>query len=329
MLTLILNTTVNILTIVLCTISLILIYKRWNKDDIFKKYNEMTALQFSLGIVSGIIHIVAKQEVIIDSPYVIWNLDYFNGFGKTINILVIYIVIMSIYINIAMPGVVLISRNWIIIKNKNPKTQSRHLVILILLVVSAVSEIAFSIALCFSMGNEGDHIRKILEKNPFVINYLSPKSLNPTCKLTSVYFMIVTISIVLFFNINYIVFVVQYRNYKKHMNQFDGNMTEKTKKMYYEFTRILCFQSLAPILITGIPVLGFMASIFLRFEAFIFSGATYLFLIICFVPALNAFFFIILPLRNRRIIRIYIRRLFCIKKESSIKLINLHITRIP
>uniref|UniRef100_A0A0N5CI27 ShKT domain-containing protein n=1 Tax=Strongyloides papillosus TaxID=174720 RepID=A0A0N5CI27_STREA len=139
----------------------------------------MTALQFALGLVSGIVNIIAKQEFIVDGSYIIWNFEYFNVYGQNINNLMICIVMASLYMNIAMPGVVLISRNWVIIKNKALKTQSRHLIILLLVVVLAVSEIAFTMAFCFNMDIEGDVIRRILEKNAFAISFLSPEGFYP------------------------------------------------------------------------------------------------------------------------------------------------------
>uniref|UniRef100_A0A0N5BJS8 G_PROTEIN_RECEP_F1_2 domain-containing protein n=1 Tax=Strongyloides papillosus TaxID=174720 RepID=A0A0N5BJS8_STREA len=327
-LTLFLNITINILTIVLCTISLIIIYKKWNKNDLSRRYIEITGVQFALGLISGVVNIIAKQEVIVDGSYIIWNFDYFNIFGKGVNILLIYIVTTVAYINTAMPVVVLISRNWIIIKNKSLETQSQHLIILLAVVILAVLVVSFTTVLCFSMHDEGNAMSKISENDTFAITFLSPEGFSPICRITSVKFIVCSTSTVLFFNINCIVFTVHYRNYKKYMNQFQQNMTEKTRKMNIEFARILYLQSLTPVLITGVPIIIFTAAIFLRVEVIVFSGVTYLVLLVCFVPAMNAIFFIILPLGNRKIIQTTIKKIFSNKIASGDKSLNNQTTKV-
>uniref|UniRef100_A0A0K0FPG6 ShKT domain-containing protein n=1 Tax=Strongyloides venezuelensis TaxID=75913 RepID=A0A0K0FPG6_STRVS len=75
-------------------------------------------------------------------------------------------------------------------------------------------------------------------------------------------------------------------------------MPEKTRKMNIEFARIVYLQSLIPVLVTGVPMIIFTVSIFLRVEVFVLSGLTYSVLLVCCVPAMNALFVIILLLGN-------------------------------
>uniref|UniRef100_A0A0K0FPG7 Serpentine receptor class gamma n=1 Tax=Strongyloides venezuelensis TaxID=75913 RepID=A0A0K0FPG7_STRVS len=186
-----------------------------SSKNLLIKYIEITGVQFFLGLISRIANIITKQEVNIDGVYIIRNFDYFSIFGKDDNIFLNYIVTTVAYLNIAMLAVVLISRNWIIIKNKSLKTQSQHLIILFSIVILAVLVVSFTTLSCFHIDDKGNAMSNILKKDTFAISFLSPEGFNSICRITSVKFIVCCISTVLFFNISYIVFIVDYRNYKK------------------------------------------------------------------------------------------------------------------
>ncbi|CEF60870.1 7TM GPCR, serpentine receptor class r (Str) family-containing protein [Strongyloides ratti] len=329
-----LNSVSSFLTITLCFLSLIFIYDKWKKDEISRKYTELTAVQFIFGLISGIINCVAKMEVFIDESHVIIYLDYFNKFNKKINIFVIGISILFLYFNIAMPSAILVSRNLVIVKKKVLKTQ--HIFLLFLIVFFFALELSIATILCYNSNNNGNLLYNISMKKPIFIQNISPYSY---CSLFifikknfffkgSIHFFIILLSNALFFNANFIVFFFQYRSYRKYMKQYSRSMTSKTKKMHSDFIKILYLQNLTPVLITGLPILIMVVSIFFKFNIFIYTGTTYLIFFINFVPAINAFFYIFLPLGNRKIIKNFIKNLLGKNTSNNVKTLNIQTTRI-
>uniref|UniRef100_A0A0K0DWQ0 G-protein coupled receptors family 1 profile domain-containing protein n=1 Tax=Strongyloides stercoralis TaxID=6248 RepID=A0A0K0DWQ0_STRER len=321
-----LNSISSFTTITLCIISLLFIYDKWKKDNINKVYNEIAAAQFIFGLISGIVNCIARMEVIIDGSCGIIYLYHFKELGKKINIIVIFIAMTCLYINIAMPAAIMVSRNLVIVKKKILET--RHTFFLLSVTFFFVIELALAITLCYNYDNNGNLLYNISMTKTIFIDDISSKFYCPGCEIISPYGFIVVLSIMLFFSANYIIFFFQYKSYNKYIKQYSETMTMKTKKMNNEFLKILYLQNLTPVLITGLPTLVLIASIFLKFDIIIFTGSTYLILFINFVPAINAIFFIFLPSGNRRKIKNFVRFFYYKNKQNNVRTLNFQTTRI-
>uniref|UniRef100_A0A0N5CI30 G_PROTEIN_RECEP_F1_2 domain-containing protein n=1 Tax=Strongyloides papillosus TaxID=174720 RepID=A0A0N5CI30_STREA len=290
----ILHIIIVILTLSVCSIGIFITWKNYG-TDYDREYKKLILIQLSFGVLSGVVGLVSRCEIIIFNDYFILHYGYFSYYDFDI---IIYKIIMGCYIfitgiDISFPSAVIISRYLIVCKSV--KLTFKKVVLLTFLPIS-ISIVNFY--------------------SGYIINY----------KITPVKFIISSIIIGIFYATNCIIISIFYQKYMKFMELRSSIMSERTKRKHKEFSRIILFQALIPSTIGCIPI--FLYFLFFCFN-YHFSEPIYVTPTVhCFslVPCLNGLFFIFLSSKNRRtflkifkFIIAYFKYIVLVRKTSTSK----------
>uniref|UniRef100_A0A0N5C105 G_PROTEIN_RECEP_F1_2 domain-containing protein n=1 Tax=Strongyloides papillosus TaxID=174720 RepID=A0A0N5C105_STREA len=281
---------------------IVAIYINWKTygTDYDREYKKLIFVQFSFGFLSGIINGISRCEIVLYRNYLIFHYGYFSCYQQS---LILYKITFGLYllitdIDIAFPSVVLLSRYIICCKSAHLTLKK---VILLTFVPISLSLITFY---------NGYMINHKITPVSVVINLLkdSPSGEHlVNLKTTTTFFVfvkyIICITIITsYFISNYIIIFIFYFKYKKYMEVTSPIMSERTKKMQKEFSKIILFQSLAPVGLCSIPILSYIGFFFFNSEfSKPFYGTTIL-QVLSLVPSVNALLFIFMSSKNREVL---------------------------
>ncbi|CEF60875.1 7TM GPCR, serpentine receptor class r (Str) family-containing protein [Strongyloides ratti] len=289
------SVTLNLLS---CTVAIFINWKNY-ENDYDREYKKLVFAQFIFGLLSGIINAINRCELIFYKNYLIFYYGYFSQYSYD---LLVYKIILGLYlfitdIDIAFPSAVILSRYFVCC---NLRKLTLKNVILITLVPIALS------VLCFVNGYVINHkitpvdivsnLLKDTSSGDFIINH--QKTTTFMVFWSKEYVICISI-IISYFTLNYIIIFIFYYKYIKFMKLQAPVMSERTRKLQKEFSKIIIFQSLAPIGLCSIPILAYVGFFCFHYQFLTPFYGTIIFQLLSLVPSVNALLYIFMSSKNR------------------------------
>uniref|UniRef100_A0A0K0G5S7 G-protein coupled receptors family 1 profile domain-containing protein n=1 Tax=Strongyloides venezuelensis TaxID=75913 RepID=A0A0K0G5S7_STRVS len=252
------------LNLSICIIAILITWKNYGTDH-DREYKKLIFIQLSFGVLSGIVCLVSKCELIIFNDYFIFHYEYFSYYDCD---LIIYKILLGLYIfitgiDVSFPSAVIISRYLIVCKFVQLTLKKVVLLTFLPILISLVTFYS-GYVINFKI-TPVNVIENLLQESPSLFINLGT---------TTTYFIIVKSN--------------------------DSTMSEGTKRKYKEFSRIILFQGITPSILGCIPTLFYVLFFCFNYQSSKPIYGTAMLHCYSLVPFLNGFFCIFLSSKNCR-----------------------------
>ncbi|CEF70106.1 7TM GPCR, serpentine receptor class r (Str) family-containing protein [Strongyloides ratti] len=276
-----------------------------------KKNNGYTYIIMShsiFGLISSIFQFIFKFHLIIFEGEIIIIIDFFDEtlFNQNVNRFFISFYTFLCYSNIAFPTAIVFASYTIMCRNI-PLSKEKTLTIILYVILAGIIT-CIPVFIMFKNELSSYVWIKYVELRNYQTLLVSKSSRAISCKATSPLVHLLFYSYASYFSINIAMIFCLYYKYLSYMKQWNLIMSNHTRHMYIDFTRLLTFQAFFPVILILIPIIFLYIGVTFGFYQEVEMYGTKVYQLISSISTVNSMLFLILPNKNRREIKIFFKK---------------------